>query len=136
MEQVQHLDDIVIPVIEITEGWAATDCATIADCDDAFAYLMSACANIELKMDLEVLKPESIQDGDWLARAKCALKYKKAALRIVELQRAKINKAERQQENASADRRFIDFVRANLAPEQWGKLAGGFSASEEKQVAA
>lgn len=65
---VQHID-IEIPVIEITEGWAAAAVQTRKECDDAFAYLMSACAQIEFQIDTELTKPKGHQDFHWLARA-------------------------------------------------------------------
>lgn len=88
MEIVQHIDDIEIPVIEITSGWPAKDVSTQKECDEAFAYLMSAVAQIEFHIDMELIKQKPNQDREWLARANCALKYKRAALQIVNQRRS------------------------------------------------
>ena len=76
-EDIQHLSDIEIPDIEIDKGWPVSDVQTINDCDDAFALLMSAVAKIEFDIEVETLKPKNQQDGLWLAKARCALKYNK-----------------------------------------------------------
>ena len=122
----QHLEDIFIPVIEITEGWAAADCATTADCDDAFAYLMAAVAGIELQIDLEALKPVADQRGEWLAKAKCALKYKKAALQIVTHRRSAINAKERAARQATDDATLLHHVRAALPAETWTQITSTY----------
>lgn len=91
IKTVQHLDDIEIPIIEISPGWAADSINTDEDFNDAFAYLMSAVAQIEYQIDMEDSKPLANQDRVWLARAKCALKYKKAALGIANLSSTKVS---------------------------------------------
>jgi hypothetical protein len=58
----QHLDDIIIPDIEIAPDWPVSDIATIEDCDDAFAYLSAAVANIEYQIEANLLRPVSLQD--------------------------------------------------------------------------
>lgn len=122
----QHLDDIFIPVIEITEGWAASECATIADCDDAFAYLMAAVAGIELQIELEALKPPAEQRGEWLAKARCALKYKKAALQIVTHRRSAINAAERAARIAAEDEGMLRHIRSSLPMDQWVQITSNY----------
>ncbi len=49
----QNLGDIEIPDIEIDAGWPVSDIKTIEDCDDAFAFLMSAVASIEYALTLK-----------------------------------------------------------------------------------
>lgn len=140
-EVVQHIDDIEIPVIEVTEGWAAESVSTRKDCDDAFAYLMSACAGIEYQIDVELSKPKSHTNNMWLAKARCALKYKKAALQIVNQRRAVIGAAEERAWKDSRDRNLLGYIR-NVVPDkqflEW-IMASGITAQltdrelEEKQ---
>jgi hypothetical protein len=108
---IQHLDDIEIPIIEIGPGWAAESVKTDQDCDDAFAYLMSAVAQIEYQLDMEDAKLLAHQNREWLARAKCALKYKKAALQIVNQRRSRINENGKRAWQDSRDRRLLEYIR-------------------------
>lgn len=119
VEAPQHLDDIVIPDIEIDAGWPVSDVKTIEDCDDAFAFLMSACAAIEYDIDVEASKPASQQNPEWAARAKCALKYKKAALSIVNTKRGRINDEKRRQTNVSRDRILLEYIRSHVSNDQF-----------------
>lgn len=116
---IQHIDDIEIPVIEITEGWSAESCTTKEQCDDAFSYLMSACAGIEYQIDVEFTKPKSQQDVLWLAKARCALKYKKAALQIVQHRRSTIGDAEKRAWQDSQDRRLLTYIRSVVPDHQF-----------------
>lgn len=122
----QHLADITIPVIEIAEGWAAEDCKTISDCDDAYAYLMAAIASIEFQVDLEMLLPVSEQRGQWIAKAKCALKYKRAALQIVTHRRAAINADARSSRVAAEDTRLVQHLKGAISPDQWAALMSSY----------
>lgn len=110
----QHLEDIVIPDIEIDRGWPVSDIKTIEDCDDAFAFLTAAVAGIELQLDLHVLKPAAYQDHEWAARARYALKFKKAALGIVTAKRSQIKNAEKQKFQREHDRRLIEYIRGRV----------------------
>jgi hypothetical protein len=124
---VQHIDDIDIPIIEITEGWPAESVQTRKNCDDAFAYLMSACAGIEYQIDMEISKPKTRWDNVWLAKARCALKYKKAALQIVNQRRAVINDAETRIWKDSRDRKLLEYIRAVVPNHQfleWLRASG------------
>ncbi|WLB14791.1 hypothetical protein QIH87_50130 (plasmid) [Bradyrhizobium elkanii] len=116
---VQHIDDIQIPDIEITEGWAAKDVHSPADCDDAFAYLMSAIAQIEFQIDIELTKPKSVQDQVWTARARCALKYKRAALQIVQQRRGYIAEADKRSRQEARDRKLLEYIRAVVPDRQF-----------------
>jgi hypothetical protein len=111
VKTVQHLDDIEIPIIEIEPGWAADSVKTDQDCDNAFAYLVSAVAQIEYQIDFEDSKLLAHQNKEWLARAKCALKYKKAALQIVNLRRGRINQEAKRAWQDSKDRRLLEYIR-------------------------
>lgn len=110
-EDIQHLPDIEIPDIEIDKGWPVSDVQTINDCDDAFALLMSAVAKIEFDIEVETLKPKNQQDGLWLAKARCALKYKKAALQIVNFARGRIADEEKRKKQNTRDRILLEYIR-------------------------
>jgi len=111
---VQHLDDIEIPIIEIGPGWAAESVKTEEDFNDAFAYLMSAVAQIEYQIDFEDSKPFAQQDKAWLARAKCALKYKKAALHIINQRQGRIKEKAKRAWQDSRDRRLLEYIRKTV----------------------
>lgn len=124
---VQHIEEIEIPVIEITEGWAASSVKTLEEANDAFSYLMSACAGIEFQIDMELTKPKSSWDEQWLARAKCALKYKKAALQIVNQRRSVINEADKRKWQDNRDRKLLEYIRANVPDRtflEWIRASG------------
>lgn len=127
---VQHLEDIEIPDIEITEGWVAREIATLDECDDAFAYLSAVCASIDFQMDMENLKPEPQRDGAWLARARCALRYKKAALAIVQTRRNQIGRQERQAFQNQRDRVLLEHIKATLPAVQFAELVRGSGVAE------
>lgn len=118
-QSIQHIEDIEIPVIEITEGWAAESVKSAKDCDDAFAYLMSACAQIEFQIDTELTKPKNFHDLNWLARANCALKYKKAALQIVNQRRSQINLAAKQAAHNTRNQKLLEFIRTQVSDDQF-----------------
>ena len=122
----QHLADITIPVIEIAEGWAAEDCKTISDCDDAYAYLMAAIASIELQVELELLLPFPEQRGQWIAKARCALKYKRAALQIVANRRSAINTEAKTARLQAEDTRLVQHLKGSLSPDQWAALMASY----------
>lgn len=118
-EAIQHIHDIEIPVIEITEGWAAEDCKTIDQCNDAFAYLMAAVASIEFQIDMENLKPKGEQNREWIARATCALKYKRAALQIVGQRRGVIDREMRRSKQDTRDRQLLEYIRRVVPDKQF-----------------
>lgn len=111
---VQHLsdDEIVIPNIEITEGWLARDVSTLAECEEAHDYLVGAIAGIECQIEAEGFRPLAEQRGLWIAKAKSALRFKKAALNIVLQQRSQL--LERRREDA-----LLAFIRASMPADQW-----------------
>lgn len=123
----QSLPDIEIPDIEIDRGWPVSDVKTLEDCDDAFSFLMSACASIEYAIDMELLKPPHQRRGDWTARAKCALKYKKAALQIINQKRGGISTKESIAVQNQRDRLLLEYIRQRVPDEQfieWVKGSG------------
>lgn len=126
-EEIQHLPDIEIPDIEIDKGWPVSDVKTISDCDDAFAFLMSAVAKIEFDIDVEVLKPRDQQDGLWLAKARCALKYKRAALQIVNSARGRATDEEKWKRQNTRDRILLEHIRKATTNDvfmQWVRDSG------------
>ena len=57
------------------------------------------------------LKPKNQQDGLWLAKARCALKYKKAALQIVNFARGRIADEEKRRKHNTQDRILLEYIR-------------------------
>jgi len=111
-------DDIIIPTIMITRGWPVDDVETEDDCDDAFAYLTGAVVAIEALMDELSMRDEEKTHG--YIRLKAALRWKKAALNIVNSKRSKINRAKsREIEAARAKRTDILDVIRRIAPDVW-----------------
>lgn len=119
-------DDIEIPVIEITDGWPVTDIKTIEDCDDAFAYLSGAIAGIEYQIEAEGFKLLQDQRGEWLARAKSALRFKKAAIAIVNTRRGSINRALEAERQDRRDQQLLAFVRDALPAADWLRMVTAF----------
>jgi hypothetical protein len=138
-EIIQHID-VEIPVIEISEGWSAASVQTMDECNNAFSYLMSAVAQIEFQIDTELTKPKNFQDVYWLARAKCALKYKKAALQIVQQRRGVIAEADKRMWQERRDACLLEHIRSVTPDRQfleWIKASGtervGRNYAEEDQ---
>lgn len=126
MTATQHMDDIVIPVIEISEGWPVTEVKDIDDCDDAFAYLTSAIVQIESQIDLANLDLSS-RDVEWLIRAKGALKYKKAALQLVQNRRKKIHDVIKRTRQKEYNIKLINFIKSEVPTHtfmEWVRLSG------------
>ncbi|MEO1108300.1 MAG: hypothetical protein AAFX90_10290 [Pseudomonadota bacterium] len=83
-------DTIEIPIIEICDGWTVDDIETEDDCDDAFALLTKIVAGIETKMDILEAQDQKLTAG--YIKAKAALRYKKAALAIVNTKRGRLKR--------------------------------------------
>jgi hypothetical protein len=130
MADIQHLPDIIIPDIDIDKGWPASSVKTIEDCDDAYAFLMSAIAQIEFQID-EAALPNSGADPRWVNKAKCALKYKRAALNIVNLRRGRIEREQRAAKQVSRDRALLDHIRANTDAAQFKAWVQDSNCNEE-----
>lgn len=138
MASFQHLPDIEIPDIEIAEGWPVSDITTTDDCNDAFAFLMSACAQIELQIDMEMSKPKP-WDSAWLARANCALKYKKAALQIVNQKRGMFNTEATRAFQRERDRALLSYIRSVVPDHQfleWIRVSNIAAQTDDRQEAA
>lgn len=125
-QNLQHLGDIEIPDIEIETGWAVSEIATIDDCNDAFALLMSTIAQIEYQIDAVELGVEQRPD-EWLIKAKCALKYKKAAIQIVSHKRGSIHREADREFQRGRDQTLLHYIR-DVVPEhdflEWVRASG------------
>jgi len=130
------LGDIEIPVIEITDGWPVSDIETIADCEDAFAYLTGALAGIEYQIEAEGFKPLAEQRGEWVARAKSALRFKKAALSIVQLRRSTITRKIEAEARERRDTELLAFIRDALPAGDWLRMVTAFDSGRIDRVAA
>lgn len=86
-----EFDDIQVPVMTITEGWTVDEIETEDDCDDAFAVLTALIVSIEARMDDLVIAGQEVSVD--YKRAKAALRWKKAAMSVVNIRRGKINRA-------------------------------------------
>ena len=117
MAGTQHLDEIEIPIIEIAPGWAAEDVKTDDDYDDAYAYLMAAVAEIEFQIEMNTLRGNEA-DPEWAARARRALKYKRAALSIITVAKGRRNDAAKRAAQGAHDRQFSETAKRVL-PTEW-----------------
>lgn len=106
-------EDIDIPVIEIAAGWRAEDCSTIDECNDAFAYLTGAVAAIEQRIEEKQIAEKPI------GRLKAALRYKKAALQIVNLKRSQIAEEKKRLDLQKLERVFQDVVASEVPTDQY-----------------
>lgn len=84
-------DDVNIPVIYITDDWSVDDIHTEDDCDDAHAVLTALIVSIEARMDDLEIQGRTVSEE--YKRAKISLRWKKAAMQVVNLKRGKINRA-------------------------------------------
>ena len=107
--------DIEVPRIYISEGWYADELETIDDCEDAFAYLMSAVAEIEYQ--LEIVGRDRAREN----RLRRVLKYRRAALQIVNNRRGRITKKEKDAQQKAADRVLLDVLRENIPREDFDR---------------
>jgi hypothetical protein len=135
MAESQHLDEITVPDIEITAGWAVSEIETVEDCDDAYAYLMSAVAEIEYELELKDMGVCRFPDPLWPARARRAMKYKRAALQIVGYKRGRIMEKVRQDGQANRDRALIDHIKAVAGPALFHQWTVSFNAASVEEAA-
>lgn len=84
-------DNIQIPIIYITDEWAVDDIHTEDDCDDAHAILTALIVSVEARMDDLEIQGRLVSEE--YKRAKISLRWKKAAMQVVNLKRGKINRA-------------------------------------------
>lgn len=102
--------DIEVPVVEIARGWTVDEIETLDDCDDAFAVLTGAICSIESQIEEA---QETGQDrGEWFRRLKSALRWKKAALQIVQTKKGRITRAAKAEANKEENRRLLDILKA------------------------
>lgn len=111
------MTDITIPIIDITDGWSIDQVKTIADCDEAEAYLTGAIAQIEAQL-LENRLSGHPRGVDWAIRAKTALSYRKTARQMVARRRGEIGRAQRAESGNDHNRRLVDIFKAEF-PEQF-----------------
>lgn len=117
---------ITVPVIDITDGWTIDQVKTIADCDEAEAYLTGAVATIEAQL-LESRLAGHTRGVDWAVRAKTALRYRKQALQLVARRRGEIGKAQRAEAGETNDRLLINVFRTDF-PDQFQAAAAKVNA--------
>lgn len=81
-----NIDEITVPIITITDGWTVDEIETIEDCDDAYAVLTGIVASIEVKLENPMLTDDE--------RGRClgALRWKKAALQVIQGKRGRFNR--------------------------------------------
>ena len=84
-------DDIQVPIIYITGDWTVDQIETEDDCDDAHAVLTALIVSIEARMDDLEIQGRGVSEE--YKRAKISLRWKKAAMQVVNLKRGKINRA-------------------------------------------
>lgn len=133
-DDIQSLPDIEIPEIEIDRGWPVSDVCTLQDCDDAFAFLTSAIATIEYSISLELLRPPASRRKEWIAKATCALKFKKAAMDLVNHKRGQINRKEAASVQKQRDRLLVDHIKTCVPEEQfraWVRDSGIYGIVED-----
>ncbi|MEN8658304.1 MAG: hypothetical protein ABF313_09720 [Marivita sp.] len=108
-------DEIEVPIVEIVSGWTVDEIETQEDCDDAFCVLTKAIVGIELRIsEME----ECGQEGSREHRmAKAALRWKKAALQIINRKYAQIGRREKEKQENGFDRLFVQYVKAHF-PDQ------------------
>lgn len=131
----RDLETITIPDIEITDGWSASAVKDLEECDDAFAYLMAAVAEIEYQIDQHALGIVISQDPTWRARAARALKYKRAALQIVGYKRGEIASKSRQKFQNSRDRILLEHIKSTTDPELFQAWVVGSGVDRESEAA-
>ena len=111
----ERVEEIEIPVLEIAGEWTVDDLRTEDDCDDAYAYLVSAVASIEYQLDMYAIAPAEHQigrnDPTWAPRARAALRMKRAALQVVQNTRGRLDRKRRAAEQDSLRQEFMDIVR-------------------------
>jgi hypothetical protein len=126
LQSFQHLEGIDIPDIEITDGWLVSDVLTKEDTVEAFAVLMSAIAQIEYQIDIAEIQHPAKRDNEWLASARCALKYKKAALQLINFKRSDFTREAKLAEQRRVDRLLIDHIKSEVSSvqfDQWLSVA-------------
>jgi hypothetical protein len=125
---------VTIPVLEIVPGWAVDDINTIDECDDAHVKIMALIAEIEYQIDMHDARYPSDRDYEWLARAKRALKFKKASAQAINNSRARIGRLEKKNRQETQDKRMIDLIRQEVSPEQFGRWVHIVTGNETQEA--
>lgn len=115
----QHLDDIEIPDIEIGPDWFVSDVSTREQCNDAFAYLMAAVAEIEYHLEMHAGGMYRANDTEWAANARRALKYKKTALQIINTIKSQLSEKRRRDLILHRNQVLLDHIRDVVSAEQF-----------------
>ena len=102
--------DIHVPIIEITEGWTVDEIQNEDDCDDAFAVLTAIIVSIEVK--LETLEMDGFDKTYSYIKTKAALRWKKAALSVVNNKRGKFKRQRTEELQGSNDARVLMYLKA------------------------
>jgi len=103
-------DYIHVPIIEITGGWTVDEIENENDCDDAFAVLTAIIVSIEAKMD--TLEMERAEKSESYIKTKSALRWKKAALSVVNTKRGKFKRQRAEAIQKSNDERVLRYFKA------------------------
>lgn len=106
--------------------WLISDLKTLDDCDDAQAFLTSAVASIEYQIEMDSIKPDGQQNREWAAKAKMALRYKKAAMQLLTYKRGKLGKdlerieeARQDARHAARDASLLAYIRRAVTPKKF-----------------
>lgn len=103
-------DEIHVPIISITGDWTVDEIETEDDCDDAFAILTALIVSIEARMDDLAMSGQELSVDH--KRAKSALRWKKAALSVVNTKRGKIRRQEKEAHDESQSQKIMNYFRA------------------------
>ena len=106
--------------IQIDDGWTIGDLETLTDCDEAFAVLTAAVASIEGQLELAGVAYQ--HDPVWTARAKAALRWKKAALQAVNTKRSQFSREAKAAQNRAFERAFVDAARDRLQGDEFNQI--------------
>jgi len=103
-------DNIEVPIIFITDGWSVDEIETEDDCDDAHAVLTGIIARIESHMDDIEMQGNGMTVE--FKKARAALRWKKAALNVVNTKRGRIRRNENERQIQDFNRRIINYFKA------------------------
>jgi len=107
------------PDIRIDDGWYLSDVETLDDCLDAEEHLEIAIVGIETQIE----EFDGL-DHDWLKKAKQALRFKMAALKVVRRRKAVLQqeaKQERRAHSRNRDSLLVDYIVTQVAPETFAR---------------
>jgi hypothetical protein len=91
----------LVPMID--EDWPADHLPTLASCDAAEVILKEAIARIETSLSVardKAIAAGEVTGGSWFHRARTALRFKRAALRMVQETREKLRREATQKASA------------------------------------